>query len=48
MSAYLIFHYRILDRRRIYKLGPLVEPVMEKYKGEIAIGDYIIAIEETP
>ena len=48
MSAYLIFHYRILDRTRIDELGPLVEPVVEKYKGEIVIGDYVEAIEGTP
>ena len=47
MSAYLIFQYRILDRSRIDELGPLVEPLMEKYNGEIAIADYIIAVEGT-
>jgi len=45
MSGMLIFHYNILDRSRIDKLGPLVEPVLKKYKGEIVIGNYVMKLE---
>jgi len=48
VSAYLIFHYNILDRGRIDELGPLVDPVLAKYKGEIAIGDYVQELEGSP
>ena len=48
MSAYLIYHYNIVDRSRIDELGPLVMPLLAKYNGEIAIGDYVIPLEGEP
>lgn len=48
MSGYIINHYNILDHSRIEELGPLYTPVLEKYKGEVAIGDYVIPLEGAP
>ena len=48
MSGYIIYHYNILDRSRIDELGPLPAPLLEKYKGEISIGDYVITLEGSP
>jgi len=48
MSAYIIYHYNILDRSRVNELGPLTTPLLEKHNGEIAVGDYIIPLEGTP
>jgi len=45
VSAYLIFHYNILDRGRIDELGPLIDPLLKKYNGQIAIGDYVQELE---
>ena len=45
MSAYLIFQYNILDRSRINELGPLIDPLLKKYNGEITIGDYVQELE---
>ena len=48
MSAYLIYQYNILDRSRVDELGPLSIPILEKYGGEIAIGDYVLTLEGSP
>jgi len=45
VSTYLIFHYNILDRGRIDELGPLIDPLLKKYNGQIAIGDYVQELE---
>jgi len=48
MSAYVIYHYNIKDRDRIDELGPLADPIVKKYGGELAVGDYIISLEGSP
>ena len=48
LSGYIINHYNILDRSRINELGPLYAPLLEKYKGEVAVGDYVIPLEGKP
>jgi len=48
MSAYVMFHYYIKDCDRIDELGPLADPIVKKYNGEMVIGDYIIPLEGSP
>jgi len=48
MSAYIIYHYNIIDRDRIDELGPLADPVVKKYNGEISDADNIIRLEGSP
>ena len=38
----------IRDSSRINELGPLYAPLLEKYEGEIVVGDYVIPLEGTP
>jgi len=45
MSAYAVFNYTILDRSRIDELGPISQPVVEQYGGEITIASFVTNLE---
>ena len=40
MSCYIIYHYNIIDKKRIELLGPLSMPIVEKFGGELIIASY--------
>jgi len=48
MSGYIIYHYNILDDKRIDELGSLSLPILEKYSGEIVVGSGVRVLEGTP
>ena len=48
MSGFIVNHYNILDRSRINELGPLYSPLLKKYEGKVAVGDYVIPLEGVP
>jgi len=39
MSCYIIYHYNIIDSERIELLGPLSQPIVEQYCGELVIAN---------
>ena len=45
LSAYVIFNYKILDRRKIDQLTELVKPIDEKYEAEVIVGSPVKTIE---
>jgi len=45
MSAYIIFNYKILDRRKIDELTERVIPIDKKYGAEVIVGRPVKAVE---
>ena len=45
MGWYIIFHYNVLDRERIEELGPRSLPIIEKYGGELVVGNCVSVLE---
>jgi len=45
MSCYIIYHYNILDSERIELLGPLSQPIVEKFGGELIIASFASCLE---
>ena len=48
MSGYIIYHYNILDQKRIDQLGPLSLPILEKFGGKLIVGSGVKALEGAP
>jgi uncharacterized protein (DUF1330 family) len=48
MSAYIIYHYNIVDKERISELGPLSLPIIETYGGELVIASTATCLEGSP
>jgi len=45
MSCYIIYHYNIIDSERIELLGPLSQPIVEQYCGELVIANPAMFLE---
>ncbi|SIT19090.1 Uncharacterized conserved protein, DUF1330 family [Thalassolituus maritimus] len=48
MSGYIIYHYNIIDEKRIDQLGPLSLPIVEKYSGKLVVGSGVRVLEGSP
>ncbi|MBL4666261.1 MAG: DUF1330 domain-containing protein [Sneathiella sp.] len=48
MSGYIIYHYNIIDKKRINELGPLSLPIVEKYGGELVVASSVTRLEGSP
>lgn len=48
MSCYIIYHYNILDEKRIDELGPLSLPILEKFGGKLMVGSGVKVLEGSP
>ena len=48
MSGYILYHYNIIDRKRINELGPLSLPIIEKYGGELIVASTVTRLEGSP
>ena len=47
MSAYIIFNYKILDRKQIDELTKKVIPIDKKYGAEVIVGSPVKTVEGT-
>ena len=45
MSAYVIYHYKILDYERIDELTEISKPMNEKYSAKVIVGSPVKALE---
>ena len=48
MSGYILYHYNIIDRKRINELEPLSLPIIEKYGGELIVASTVTRLEGSP
>jgi len=48
MSGYIIYHYNILDEKRIDQLGPLSLPILEQFGGKLIVGSGVKVLEGSP
>lgn len=45
MSGYVLYHYNIIDRTRIDELGPMSDPIVEKYGGTLIVASPVKALK---
>lgn len=48
MSAYIIYSYNVVDKKRINELGPLSLPIVKKYGGELIVASLVTSLEGSP
>ncbi|MFK5914672.1 MAG: DUF1330 domain-containing protein [Woeseiaceae bacterium] len=45
MFAYIIFNYKILDRKKIEEIRGLLSPILEKYEAEVIVASPVKTVE---
>ncbi len=45
MSGYLIYHYNVLDAKRIQELGPMTLPALQRFEGTLVVASGVRYVE---